>query len=73
MIWGEQYGKTLTEAEIKELACNHKTDIIKGFKKKDGSGTYDARLVFNEEFRVRLNFDKSSSTGKVDEEPESSG
>lgn len=73
MIWGEQYGKTLTEAEIKELACNHKTDIIKGFKKKDGSGTYDARLVFNEEFRVRLNFDKSSSTGRAEEELKSGG
>ena len=58
MIWGEQYGKKLSEAQIKELAINHRTKLIKGFKKKDGSGTYDAKLVFNDEFRVRLEFER---------------
>jgi len=67
MIWGEQYGKTLSEEEIKELATKHRTGLIKGFKKKDGSGTYDAKLVFNEEFRVRLEFERPTPKVANDE------
>jgi hypothetical protein len=40
-----------------ERACDRATKTIKGFKKKDGSGTYDARLVINDEWKVRLSFD----------------
>ncbi len=58
-IWGEQYGKKLTDEEMKELIEKRRTNVIKGFKKKDGSGTYDARLILNEEFKVRLEFDNS--------------
>lgn len=43
---------------MKELVKNRVTkEVIKGFKKKDGSGTYDARLMINDEFKVRLSFD----------------
>lgn len=57
-IWKEQYGKKLTDTQIEELLTKRRTKVIKGFKKKDGSGTYDARLVLNDEFKVRLEFDK---------------
>lgn len=56
-IWRECYGKTLTDAQMKELVKHKSTKTIKGFKKKDGSGTYDARLVINDEWKVRLSFD----------------
>ena len=32
-------------------------DLLKGFKKKSGTGTYDARLFINDEFKVRFEFD----------------
>jgi DNA topoisomerase-3 len=47
-IWREQYGKKLTETQIEELQTKRRTKVTKGVKKKDGSGTYDARLVLNE-------------------------
>jgi DNA topoisomerase III len=53
-IWREQYGKTLTDANIKELVTKGKTKVIKGLKKKDGNGTYDAKLYINEEFKTRV-------------------
>lgn len=59
-IWKEQYGKKLTDTQIEELLSKRRTKVIKGFKKKDGSGTYDARLVLNDEFKVRLEFDNPS-------------
>lgn len=62
MIWTEQFGKKLSEAEIKELFENRRTGLIKGFKKKSGEGTYDARLVLNDEFKVRLDFTSAELT-----------
>lgn len=56
-IWRECYGKTLTDTQMKDLVKHKATKTIKGFKKKDGSGTYDARLVINDEWKVRLSFD----------------
>ena len=56
-IWREQYGKKLSDAQLKELFEKRRTKVIKGFKKKDGSGTYDARLVLTDDFRVRLEFE----------------
>lgn len=55
-IWREVYGKKLTHNQMKELVERRRTRVIKGFKKKDGSGVYDARLVLNEDFKVRLEF-----------------
>jgi len=40
-------GKTISKKDIKKLLSDHKTGIIKGFKKKK-SGTFDAYLVMNE-------------------------
>ncbi|MGH9552824.1 MAG: toprim domain-containing protein [Terriglobales bacterium] len=50
--------KKLTDGQIEALVLHGQTKVIKGFKKKDGSGKYDARLVLNEEFKVRLSFEK---------------
>jgi DNA topoisomerase-3 len=58
-VWREQYGKELPDELIKELVEKKRTDVVKGFKKKDGSGTYDARLVLNDQFKVRLEFDNA--------------
>lgn len=63
-IWREQYGKELTLENIKELMERKRTELIKGFKKKSGNGTYDARLVLNEEFKVRLDFDRITTAGE---------
>jgi DNA topoisomerase-3 len=55
-VWREQYGKKLTDSQLQELIEKRKTKTIKGFKKKDGSGTYDAQLVLTDDFKVRLDF-----------------
>ncbi len=52
-IWREQYGKELKDTHIKDLIENKITKVIKGFKKKDGKGTYDAQLALNDDFKVR--------------------
>lgn len=65
-IWREQYGKELTLENIKELMEKKRTELIKGFKKKSGNGTYDARLVLNEEFKVRLDFDRMTAGERED-------
>ncbi|MBX9724599.1 MAG: DNA topoisomerase 3, partial [Candidatus Obscuribacterales bacterium] len=57
-VWAEQYGKKLTDGQIKDLIEYGQTKTIKGFKKKDGTGTYSARLVLTSDFKVRLDFDK---------------
>ena len=62
-IWREQYGKPLTDEQIKELLEKRRTEVIKGFQKKSGNGTYDARLILNDEFKVRLEFDNSGNGG----------
>lgn len=56
-IWGEQYGKKITDTQMKDLVEKGETKVIKGFKKKSGTGTYEAKLALNEEFKVRLKFD----------------
>ena len=66
-IWREQYGKEISEAQIKELMEKGRTEVIKGFKKKSGTGTYDARLVLNQEFKVRLEFDNRVGIGEKED------
>lgn len=63
-IWKEQHGKQLSEAVIKELLEKRRTKLIKGFSRKTGNGTYDARLVLTSDFKVRLEFDDKSKTNK---------
>lgn len=63
-VWREVHGKKLTDNQMRELVQKRRTKVIKGFKKKDGTGTYDARLVLNEEFKVRLEFDNSAKLAR---------
>ena len=49
-------GKKLTKEHIRQLVMKGRTALIKGFKKKDNSGTYDAHLVVSDEFKVKLEF-----------------
>jgi DNA topoisomerase-3 len=58
-IWREQYGKQLSDEHIKSLVENRRTELIEGFQKKSGNGTYNARLVLNDEFKCRLEFDNA--------------
>lgn len=55
-IWGQVNGKKLTEQHIRQLVTKGRTEVIKGFKKKDGTSTYDACLVLTDDFKVRLEF-----------------
>jgi DNA topoisomerase III len=64
-IWKEQHGKQLSETQITELLEKHRTKVIKGFKKKAGTGTYDARLILTEDFKVRLEFNNEAGAGKL--------
>lgn len=66
-IWRQSYGKELSDDHIKQLLETKRTELITGFKKKDGSGTYDARLVINEEFKVRLDFSRELPQGTATE------
>ncbi|HEY9754293.1 MAG TPA: DNA topoisomerase 3 [Oculatellaceae cyanobacterium] len=59
-VWREQYGISLTDEHIKDLVVKGRTELIKGFKRKSGVGTYDARLAVNAEYKVRLEFDNST-------------
>jgi DNA topoisomerase-3 len=63
-IWREQYGKELTDAQIKDLVEKRETKLIKGFKKKDGSGKYDAKLVIGDDFKVRLDGMQGTAGGE---------
>lgn len=56
-VWREVSGVVLTDEQMKELVTGGKTEVIKGFKKKSGTGTFDARLYINEEFKARFEFD----------------
>jgi len=56
-IWLEQHGKKLSESQITQLLEKRRTNVIKGFKKEDGFGSYDARLILTDGFKVRLEFD----------------
>ena len=59
-LWDKQYGKELTDNQLQYLLKNGYTGVIKGFKKKDGSGTYDAKLVLsvaNGAAKVSLQFE----------------
>lgn len=64
-IWREQFGKPLSDEQIKALIANRQTELISGFQKKDGSGTYEAHLVLNEFFKVRLQFANAKSAAAV--------
>jgi DNA topoisomerase-3 len=56
-VWREVSGLPLTDEQIKHLVVERRTEVIRGFKKKSGTGTFDARLFINDEFKVRFEFD----------------
>ena len=56
-IWGKVNGKKLTEEHIRQLVIKERTALIKGFKKKDGLGTYDAYLAVSGEFKIKPEFE----------------
>jgi DNA topoisomerase-3 len=58
-LWRTVFGKELSDEDLKALLEKKRTEVLKGFQKKDGSGTYDARLVLNSDFKVRLEFDNA--------------
>ncbi len=64
-IWGEMNGKKLAEDHIRQLVTKGRTGLIKGFKKKDGTATYDACLILTDDFKLRLEFDKRFKTAKT--------
>ena len=62
-IWGQVNGKKLTDQNIRQLVTEGRTARIKGFKRKDGTGTYDAHLVVSGEFK--LEFEASTNANKA--------
>ena len=52
-------GKKITDAQALRLIEKGKTTLIKGFKKKNGTGTFDAYLVVNKtEKKIKFEFPK---------------
>jgi DNA topoisomerase III len=64
-IWGQINGKKLTDEQIRQLATKGRTGLIKGFKKIDGSATYDACLVLTDGFKIRLEFESHAKPTKT--------
>jgi DNA topoisomerase-3 len=64
-IWGQINGKKLTDEHIRHLVTKGRTEVIKGFKKKDGHGPYDACLVLTDDFKVRLEFQDHARAAKT--------
>lgn len=64
-IWRQINGKKLTDEHIRQLVIKGRTGLIKGFKKKDGTSTYDASLVLTDDFKVRLEFKGHARAAKT--------
>jgi len=64
-VWSQVNGKKLTDEHIRQLITKGRTALIKGFKKKDGSGTYDACLVLTDDFKIRLEFEDHARAAKT--------
>lgn len=57
-------GKELSDKQLAELLTKGRTDVVKGFKSKEGKA-FDASLVLRPDFSVGYEFaDKKSSKGK---------
>lgn len=63
-IWGQMNGKRLTEEQIRLLVTKGRTSLIKGFKRKDGTTSYDAWLVLTNDFKIRLEFSSQTKVAK---------
>lgn len=56
MIWKTVSGKKLPEGAVRSLLEHGQTAKLKGFKKKDGSGKFDAALVMNDDYTLSFKF-----------------
>jgi DNA topoisomerase-3 len=63
-VWGQINGKKITDEHIRELIAKGRTGLIKGFKKKVGTATYDACLVLTDDFKIRLEFESHAKAAK---------
>jgi len=54
-IWKQVSGKSLSEAQARQLLTKRRTGQLKGFKSRAGK-PYAAALMLDEEHRVRLDF-----------------
>lgn len=54
-IWAEFSGKKLTQNQIEKLIKDGKTNVIKGFKKRDGS-TYETEVILEDKKTGKLGF-----------------
>lgn len=57
-IWKSPGDVKLTEKDISDLLTKGKTRVIKGFKKKDNSGTFDAALALAADGKMSYVFEK---------------
>jgi DNA topoisomerase-3 len=60
LIFRNKSEKQLNEKQIRELIQNGKTQLIKGFKNRDGK-SFDATLVFDEHYNVVFEFAQKKS------------
>jgi DNA topoisomerase-3 len=67
-IWREVAGLQLTDEQMKELFEKGRTEVIRGFKKKSGNGTFDAKLVMGEDFRTKFEFENAAGPLPGDKE-----
>ena len=56
VIWKKISGKTIPESAARSLLDYGKSAKLKGFKKKDGSGTFSAYLMLDKDFKVAFKF-----------------
>ena len=54
-IWAEFSGKKLTQNQVEKLIKDGKTNVIKGFKKRDG-GTYETEVILEDKKTGKLGF-----------------
>lgn len=53
----EVASKKLTEKMARDLLTKRRTTLVKGFKKSNNKGTFDARIILNDD--LKLAFEKS--------------
>lgn len=59
-IWLMVAEKKITDKQVNDLLQKNKTSSIKGFKSKAGK-EFEAKLVFDSEFKVKFEFAKGST------------
>jgi DNA topoisomerase-3 len=67
-VFKSVWGKNLTDNQLAGLLKNGKTEVIKGFKSKQGN-SFDASLKFADDFSITFEFAKAATTGKTGKAP----